>query len=294
MGRFKLNPIIKKDLRVNSRTMKLAWELFAYLGILGLVFLLMFSTMRAISGYGGSAEMYSAYVIFFPVLTIMQLGMISLSIPVITASSVSGERERGTLDTLLTTTISYKSIAFGKMMSAVIRIMIFILASLPLIAVSFMFGGLSWLVLIEFFLLSFVFAVLAGSIGVYCSSRCKKTITSVLLSFGIYFAIGALSFLPLLILEIIGLSSGSIGNMEFLAKFGFLGQLINPVITFVTFYMERLTSMDIIDDIYDNFLKANLWLFLSVIAQLLLAWFFICKAAKRIDPMNEKNKMKRR
>ena len=290
MDRFKLNPIIKKDLRVNSRTMKLAWELFAYLGILGLVFLLMFSTMRAISGYGGSAEMYSAYVVFFPVLTIMQLGMISLSIPVITASSVSGEVERGTLDTLLTTTISYKSIAFGKMMSAVIRIMIFILASLPLIAVAFMFGGLSWLVLLEFFLLSFVFAVLAGSIGVYCSSRCRKTITSVLLSFGFYALVGGGSFLPLLVLEIIGLNSFNHGSMEFLMKLGFLGQLINPVFSFVVFYLERLTSLDIVDEIYDNFLNANLWLFLSVIVQLLLAYFFISRAAKRIDPMNEKIK----
>ena len=153
MDKFKLNPIIKKDLRVTSRSMKLAWELFAYVAILGIIFLLMFSMFRQYANNIDNTELYQEYVAFFPVLAIAQLGMLALSIPIITASSVSGERERGTLDTLLTTTAGLNSIVFGKMMSAVIRVMIFIIASIPLMAISFMVGGLSWRVLFEFLIL---------------------------------------------------------------------------------------------------------------------------------------------
>lgn len=286
---LKINPIIKKDLRVSSRSMKLAWELFGYVAIQAGIFLLVFSALSSYRGYNPSAvEMYQQFVTFFPVLAVTQLIIIALAIPIFTASSISGERERGTLDTLLTTTTSYFSIVFGKMMSAVIRIMIFILASIPLMAISFMVGGISWFVLIEFIFHAFVFAILAGSIGVYCSAKCKKTITSLLLSFGIYFLIGGASFVPLIVAAISSVS-GPYGSMSSL-KAAFMVQLINPIISFLAFFTKRLSSEDIIEDIFDTIFlgNTNVWLFLSVIVQLLLALFFLKRAAKRINPLNEK------
>lgn len=289
MQEIKINPIIKKDLRVSSRSMKLAWELFGYVAIQAGIFILMFSAMRSLGGYTYGVEIYQSFVAFFPVLAVTQLGIISISIPVITASSVSGEREKGTLDTLLTTTTSYFSIVFGKMMSAVIRIMIFILASIPLMAISFMVGGLSWTILIEFIFLAFVFAILAGSIGVYCSSKCKKTISSVLLSFGIYALISGGSFVPMIVVYIM-FGNGSFNALENALKVVFSLQLFNPVVSFLAFFLDRLTSEDIINDIYDAvfFGNTNVWLVLSVICQLLLAYFFLMRAANRINPLNEK------
>ncbi len=289
MQEIKVNPIIKKDLRVSSRSMKLAWELFGYVAIQAGIFILMFSAMRSLGAYTYGVEIYQSFVAFFPVLAITQLGIISISIPVITASSVSGEREKGTLDTLLTTTTSYFSIVFGKMMSAVIRIMIFILASIPLMAISFMVGGLSWTILIEFIFLAFVFAILAGSIGVYCSSKCKKTISSVLLSFGIYALISGGSFVPMIVIYIM-FGNGPYNSLESALKVVFSLQLFNPVVSFLAFFLDRLTSEDIINDIYDAvfFGNTNVWLVLSVICQLLLAYFFLMRAANRINPLNEK------
>ncbi len=290
MDRIKINPIIKKDLRVTSRSMKMAWELFAYVAILGIIFLLMFSAFRSYSSDFDNTELYQAYVFFFPALAITQLGIIAIAIPVITASSISGERERGTLDTLLTTTAGLNSIVFGKMMSAVIRVMIFIIASIPLMAISFMVGGLSWMVLFEFLGLSLVYAIFAGSIGVYCSARCKKTITSVMMSFGLYFVVYALSFVPMIIAAIV--FSRSYGSaLENALKTTFTLQLANPVVNFVVFFLTRLTSEDFLEEIFDNIFlgNSNVWMILSVIVQLLLAWFFLKLAANRINPLNDRN-----
>ena len=175
-------------------------------------------------------------------------------------------------------------------MSAVIRVMIFIIASIPLMAISFMVGGLSWMVLFEFLGLSLVYAIFAGSIGVYCSARCKKTITSVMMSFGLYFVVYALSFVPMIIAAIV--FSRSYGSaLENALKTTFTLQLANPVVNFVVFFLTRLTSEDFLEEIFDNIFlgNSNVWMILSVIVQLLLAWFFLKLAANRINPLNDRN-----
>ena len=162
------SPIIKKDLKVISRSMKFSWGLFAYECILGIIFFFVMLAMGAFTTLTGSqrnTDIYEGFVAFFPIIGVAQLCMISLIVPIFTASAISGERERQTMDVMLTTTISPVSIIIGKISSAVIRVMIFIIASIPLMAVSFVMGGLSWLTLFEYLILAFVYAVY----GYYCN-----------------------------------------------------------------------------------------------------------------------------
>ena len=282
MDKFKFNPIVKKDLTITTRNMKFAWELFGYLGILALMFFFISGFIRNVTGYTSNVSMYGTYVTFFPALAIAQLGMIGITVPITTASSVSGEREKGTLDTLLTTTISLKNIILGKMFSAVIRVMTFIFASIPLMAISFTVGGLSWKMLFEWFFLALVYAIFCGSIGVYCSSKCKKTLSAIILSYVIYFVVYAMLFIPVLFL---GIFFGSIDFIEY----GFAPQIFNPVMTFILFFASRLTSendLNIFDiDLFNN---VNFLLIVSVIAQLALSYFFVVRAANRIDPLKER------
>ena len=149
------SPIIKKDLKVISRSMKFSWGLFAYEAVLFIVFLMSISIMNVSSSlYGGvrsNIDLYNGYIYFFPIVGITELIIIALIIPIITASSISGERERKTMDVLLTTTISAPAIILGKIGSAVIRVMTFIIASLPMLSLAFLVGGLSWLTLFKYF-----------------------------------------------------------------------------------------------------------------------------------------------
>ena len=121
-SKFLLNPIVKKDLKVISRSMKFSWGVFAYEAVLGIAFAFTMLAVSAINSYGirNNTDIYEGYVAFFPVIGVAQLIIISLIIPIITASSISGERERQTLDVMLTTTISSRSIVIGKITSAVI------------------------------------------------------------------------------------------------------------------------------------------------------------------------------
>ena len=89
------SPIIKKDLKVISRSMKFSWGLFAYEAVLTVVFLMSLSVMNITSSYSmgirSNVDIYSGYIYFFPIVGVTELIIIALIVPIITASSISGE-----------------------------------------------------------------------------------------------------------------------------------------------------------------------------------------------------------
>ena len=64
-------------------------------------------------------------------------------VPAVTASSISGERERQTLDLMLTTRMSAGQIVGGKLLSALSTLLLLILSSFPAVAMVFVYGGIT-------------------------------------------------------------------------------------------------------------------------------------------------------
>ena len=89
-------------------------------------------------GFGGSAAFASAAIgqeIFAALLMLETLLVVFLA-PAFTAGAISLEREKQTLDLLITTPISSLAIVIGKLLSALTYVFILIVASLPLTASS--------------------------------------------------------------------------------------------------------------------------------------------------------------
>ena len=127
--KIRWNPIVKKDLQVTVRSMRLSWGLFAYETVLVMAFLLALAVIQAENdSYYSSGNIYSSLIYLFPVLAVAQVCIVALITPIITASSISGEKERQTFDIMLTTCMSPMAIVFGKVVSAVIRILFFVAA----------------------------------------------------------------------------------------------------------------------------------------------------------------------
>lgn len=280
------SPIIKKDLKVISRSMKFSWGLFAYVIALSIAFFLTMSVASVSYSYGripSKTDIYSGYVAFFPVVGIAQLCIIALIVPIITASSISGERERKTMDVLLTTTITEPQIIIGKIGSAVVRVMIFVIASVPLMSVSFIVGGLSWLALFEYILLAFIFACVTGSVGILCSSICKKSITSIILSYVIYIGVYGLPFILWLVEYLINTSR----NKYYMAPFALL---MDPVFTFIAFFIKKLTGKDSLDlfghnsGLFGWTDSLTVWVILSSLVQIGIGILFAWIASRNIRP----------
>ncbi len=288
---FAINPIVKKDLRILSRSSKYSWGLFAYELIMGFIFFFAMMIIEDNSGYG-YLDQYQDFVALFPAICFAQMGIIALLLPIITASSISGEKERQTFDIMLTTVMSPRQIITGKVLSAVIRVMMFIVASVPLMALSFTLGGLSWWSLLAVLIGFFVFAVYSGSVGILASTLTRKSLVSIILAFVIYAAIGMLTVIPLIFMVFISYLSIDeliIEILIMLNPFYGLGMLI---------YL--LSSGEMLGGLFGNGSNIVLSLggvLISGAVTLVLSFVLQTIAARRIDPLKgyrlDKRKVKK-
>ena len=287
--KIKLNPIVKKDMQVTVRSMRMSWGLFAYEAALAVTFLLALLVIQVDIGYMNSGNIYSVLVYLFPVVAIAQVCIVALYMPIITASSISGEKERQTFDIMLTTCMSPFSIVFGKVISAVIRILFFVAASLPIMAMSFVVGGLSWSNLLYYLLALILFSVFAGSVGILASSLCRKSVGAVLLSFVFYFIIFLLTFVPMLAYLLI--SRGEYGETP-------LFLLINPAVFFEEVFAQMMTGMSLFGQqggtFYRNdvgiltyaLARGKVWMFVSAGCILGMSILFMGLAAWKVNPLH--------
>ena len=286
--KIRLNPIMKKDIKVTARSMKMAWGLMAYEAILAFMFIIALSILSFGSSYNYQ-NIYGELISLFPVIGVAQVSMTALTIPIMTASSISGEKERQTFDIMLTTCLSPGAIVFGKVISSVAEVMLYVIASIPIMALAFVLGGLSWWTLFLFLIVIFIFATLAGSVGVFCSSISRKSIVSIILAFVVYFLVCFLTVLPMII-TLFATRGDVYDSTIFL--------LLNPIVFLEEFFMLSMTgdslfSGEFISDY--GFLTGlishgPLWCILSGICMLGLSILFMFLAAKRIDPLTGKVK----
>ena len=124
--------------------------------------------------------------------------------PAITAGSVSLEKERQTLDVLLTTRMTPWEIIKGKYGSDFILLSFMVVSTFPLLAIVFIYGGISFIQLLYLGLVLVVFIGFISCFGIFFSALTKNTILSVILTYltlMIYFAFTFM--LPIILLSII-------------------------------------------------------------------------------------------
>ncbi len=286
--KLRWNPIVKKDLQVTARSMRISWGLFAYEAVLTMAFLLALTVIqRTSNGYYSSGNVYSHLIYLFPVLSVAQVCIVALIVPVITASAISGEKERQTFDIMLTTCMSPFSIVLGKVMSAVLRILFFVAAGMPIMALAFVVGGLSWSYLFYFVLTIILLSLLSGSIGILCSAICRRSITAVILSYAFYFVIYILTFLPMFLKGLVMQTENMGESMLFL--------LFNPIIFYEEFFMQLMTgtslfggdfARDEVGFLTYHLSQGKVWVFVSAVCIFLLSLLLLLAAAWKVNPMH--------
>jgi ABC-type transport system involved in multi-copper enzyme maturation permease subunit len=129
------------------------------------------------NGFGGSSAFASAAIgqgIFAALLMLMTLQVVFLASSS-TTGAISLEREKQTLDLLAATPISSVAIVVGKLLSALTYVFLLIAASIPLMAVVFVYGGIAPEDVVRGYLVLVVTAIGLGSFGLMCSSLVRRT-----------------------------------------------------------------------------------------------------------------------
>ena len=177
------NPVLLKELKLRFRFFKSVIGLLFYLVTL-LVFVFAYLSIIKI-GTATSFIRPSDSLLLFLVLTVAQMALVLFITPGITAGAISTEREKQTLNMLLTTTQTSWQIIFGKLTSSIAYLGLLLIASLPIYSIVFLFGGVGPLQIVWATLLFFLTMVAVGSTGVMISTLIRKTIPAMITSYGV-------------------------------------------------------------------------------------------------------------
>ncbi|MFN8620177.1 MAG: ABC transporter permease subunit [Chloroflexota bacterium] len=139
--------------------------------------------VAGISG-GSGGIMLSAdvgHAIFSGLLLVLTLLVVVLA-PALTTGAISMEREKGTIDLLVTTPLSTLGMVIGKLLSALGYVLLLILASVPVMAVVFVFGGVGPDDLLRAYALLIATAFGMGALGLFISALTRRTQTATVLT----------------------------------------------------------------------------------------------------------------
>ncbi|WP_113674905.1 ABC transporter permease [Vallitalea guaymasensis] len=230
-----MKSIILKEAKIKMRSWKSVGMIVSYVALLAFgVIVMLSSTLYSVYNNNLSENYRNIYM----TITIIQVLMISFIVPIIASGSISQEREKQTLDILLSTNMRPISIIMGKLMTTVSVVILLIVTSLPIFSFIFLFGGLnitSILSMVAFFIIiSFFF----GSLGVFFSTLFKKTLTSIVLTFLV------MMFLTIGTILIPVIYTYMTRDYSYFENNTFFLYYINPGITFWAVLLQQFGGID--------------------------------------------------
>lgn len=292
---MRMNPVYKRETMVSARSIKLALTLMAFNGILAVVALLnMYSTLAQVRL---TAEIqYTSFLDLYLFVAVLEFVMLIFIMPALTAGSISGERERQTLELMLTTKMRPADIVLGKLAASLSTMALLIISSFPIIAMVFVYGGVT-LRDIGLLLLCYIAAALfVGSLGLCCSALFRRTTLSTVVSYAV---------MGVVVIGTYGINQFAyyMSGMHVDSYFASIGQapahatsggflyllLINPTTTFLV-TISQLTGQVQAAANVDRWFGGHSaspvfaqWVEASVVIQLLMAALFIWIAIRAIS-----------
>lgn len=188
-----VNPILERELKTRMRTWKTSILLTVFLGLIAGILTLFFLANSASSAFGAYGFDPSIISTIYDFLAMTLIIMLMIIIPVFTATAISGERERQTLELMLCTDFSPWKIVFGKMSAALFFVLLMIITAMPFMGITLLFGGISILDIMKLVLYYMAASIMLASIGMFATTHFKKNITAIIMS---YVILGTMMLAP--------------------------------------------------------------------------------------------------
>lgn len=291
---MKINPVFELEIKKNTRSVRISWIITVCNFLLGAIAMICFFGESSVTGYMKPTSytmpmrcyMMMAYLLFFLLL---------LTIPVIAGASVSMEREKRTLDLLLTTQLNPWKIIFGKLEASLGIVFVIAFSAMPALSLIMVFGGIGFLDLLELVLILLAFGVFIGSIGIFCSVIFRKATVATLMTYVLvlFFVAGTIAAVALIyylqVLQGRGMDGTAVPDVEG-AVYLFL---LNPFLTFSGLLSQQMGSgkelvmlCNLFGD-YEGSAVVRYMIPMSVVAQLVMAGLFLTAAGKNLNPLKK-------
>lgn len=183
-----VNPVLARELKERLRTRRATIVVTAYLGVLALILQVVYSALSS-AGVdpfsGGVVATQSARLgrsLFETLLFFMLLGVCFI-VPGLTADAITGERERQTLVPLQVSLLGPRAILAGKLLSSLAFVTLLVLATLPLLGVSFVLGGVSVGQMARGVAVVLATGLVVACLALVCSSLTRRTQAAMVLAY---------------------------------------------------------------------------------------------------------------
>jgi len=243
------NPLVVKELRATVRQRRFLVIHFVAVVMLAfpVVAVILSTKTQDMADYRASE---TGQIIFYTSALVQAL-LITLLVPGMTAPSLVEEKDKLSWDLLVTTSLSAGQIVLGKLGASLVTVFLMLISWMPLVAVTFLFGGVGLLEVFVLYLQLVAYAVLLAAMSLHSSAVERSSRRAVVYAY----------FLGLLV-----------GGVCLNAGFGF----------WVAVYQGRL-------DLSAGLGSLNLWLgFFGVPAYLFFffALAFLLNAVNRMKPVS--------
>jgi len=185
-----INPVLNRELTERMRGPRAMVMITIYLLILSMILVLVYRAQTTVGQYdfdgitsiteiAGVGQELFEWTLFFALLLVLFL------VPGFTAGAIAGERERQTLQTMQVTLLKPSAIVVGKLAASVAFTLLLVVATLPLLTVAYLIGGVR---LTDIFagLGMVVFIALAlAAMTLACSTLMKRVQTATVLAYGL-------------------------------------------------------------------------------------------------------------
>lgn len=187
--RAPVNPVLSRELVERMRGARAMVMLTSYLALLSVIVVLVYQAKTDPSGdpfgqpivtrIASIGQGLFEWVLFFMLVLVLFL------VPGFTSGAIAGERDRQTLLPLQVTLLRPISILTGKVAASVAFTLLLVVATLPLLAVAYLIGGVTVGDILKGTGLVMFIALAIACITVACSTFAKRVQTATVLAYGI-------------------------------------------------------------------------------------------------------------
>ena len=288
---MRVNPVLRNESKRAVRSIKFTLMIFAYIAVLSVAVMIYYSSVNeAIFSNGLYLE---SSKLFYVVMAIGQAILLLFIVPALSSTAICSEREKQTLDILLSSKLTPLQIIIGKVSASSLRVIILIISTMPLYAIGALIGVVkisNILSLIVFFIVNTIFV---SSIGVFISTCAKTSKVSTTLSYAvvlaIYMGIIVITW-AILIITIYNkdMSGTALTTMPKASPIVYL----SPVVGFVSLLLNQVGLGLEFSSIFSEFGISMYSEYISIVIQLVLSGLFIYLASVKLNPLNKKSRFK--
>ena len=277
---MRINPILKRELRVQSRGHSLlvlicgANAILFMIGILGCLAAASRAEQSLAADYGVMLDIYGLIAMVFSLFMI-------LICPALTSGSISGERQSKTLELLMATGMSDAAIVTGQLMSSLYTVVVLMISCIPAMVLPLVYGGVSLLEIMQLLLALFMASFMTQCLGLFAGTLGFSVQRSTALAYIFLIALLIGTFLP----GVLGMPFSAYTEDNYMA----LLLMLNPAVTMLSVISSQVGGGAFPDEL---FLRLGLdaseellryYVPLALLFELLFSLIMMIAAIKSVD-----------